>query len=150
MRSPTFRRYVWSTLLFPVKTFALATLYAFLSAILVGLALNLFAGILLNENVPCSKMIAVRTACAFFLLASLFFFFVSWLLEIARNDWLAEGAPRDLAKRDFHFESRRIRLLGCFTLGVLCTALGCASLFSSSPISLIFEILFCTVPSLRK
>ncbi len=136
-------------MVFPFKTFALSTLYAFLSANLVGLALNLFSGILLSDNTPCPKAVAVYTACTLFSVGSLFFFFVAWLLEDARNDWLAENAPREPAKRDFHVETRKFRLLICLILAVVCTAMACVSLaIPYNPVSGWIEYFTCPIPTL--
>jgi len=143
-------RYVLQALTFPVKTFALSTLYAFLSATLAGFALNLFAGVILSENVACSKAAAVYCACIFFVLSSLSFFLVSWLLEDARNVWLAENAPREADKRDFHIEARRPGLISSFILAVVCAAFGCLTLVPSSPMWWLANFLFCSAPGLRK
>jgi hypothetical protein len=74
----------------------MATAYAFLSAIFLGLALNLLVSLRVSDAVPIAQRTALYIAVGAFFVAALGFFAISWNLENARNQWIEEGAVKSL------------------------------------------------------
>lgn len=81
--------------LFPFRSFGLANLYAFVSGIFLGLALNLFVSVLLEKELRIGEKAALLAAAFAFLVSSSGIFSVHWNLEIARDEWIAEGASHN-------------------------------------------------------
>jgi hypothetical protein len=81
--------------LLPFSSFGLANVYAFVSGIFLSLALNLLVSVLLADRLRIGQKTALFSAAFAFLVSSAGFFVVNWNLEIARNEWLAEGASQN-------------------------------------------------------
>jgi hypothetical protein len=82
--------------LLPFRTFGMASGYAFLSAIFLGLALNLLVSLRVSDALPIAQRTALYLAVGGFFVAALGFFAITWNLENARNQWIEEGAIKSL------------------------------------------------------
>jgi len=102
----------------PFCTFGLASFYAFLSAIFLGLSLNVFVTVRLAKGLPRTEVIAFYIAALAFFLGAVGFFVVNWNLESARSQWIAEGAIPTESMLLEPIEMRKIQLLLGLIVGV--------------------------------
>ena len=107
----------------PFKSFGLTTIYGFLSGLSLGLALNIFASVRVTPPTSAAQERMFYLACVCFFLSSLGLLIVTWSLETASRDWLAEGAPRDQHLMLDHV-AKRLGILWSGLLLSLLAALG--------------------------
>ncbi|HET7113290.1 MAG TPA: hypothetical protein VFI57_06585 [Pyrinomonadaceae bacterium] len=81
--------------LFPFRSFGLASLYGFVSGIFLGLGLNLFVSVFLAKDLRAGEKAALFGAAFAFMVSSSGVFIVHWNLQIARDEWIAEGASQN-------------------------------------------------------
>src|ERR1044072_6265959 len=81
--------------LFPFRSFGLASAYAFLSAIFLSLSANLFVSVRLSQQLAPEQIQAFYLSALFYLVSAVGFFIVTWTLENARSQWVAEGARQN-------------------------------------------------------
>jgi hypothetical protein len=113
------RKWTADLLIAPFRSFGLASVYGFVSAMLLGLALNLFVSVHVTDRMPSNSRSTFYVAAFAFLIGALGFFLVTWNLENARTQWISEGASRSERLLREPIEMRLVQLyLGLF-LGVL-------------------------------
>lgn len=104
--------------------FGLASAYAFLSAILVSVSLNTFVSVRLANHLLSTERCAFYLSALFFFLSAVSLFVITWNLESARNQWLAEGAIRDESMLLEPIEMRSKQMYVAFIIGFLGCILG--------------------------
>jgi|SRR6266853_4303239 len=106
----------WEFSLLPFRSYGLATWYGYISGVVLGIAGNLFVSVRTGPD--------TTHTCRFYLAAlSLFcssigFFLVSWQLEMARNQWVSEGALVDKTLSEKPISQRTARLWFFLILGL--------------------------------
>lgn len=110
--------------LLPFSSFGLASLYAFVSGIFLSLALNLLVSVLLADQLRTDRRVALFSAAFAFLVSAAGFFVVNWNLEIARNEWLAEGASQNRKLLLEPIEARLRRLYSGLLTGLIGLVVG--------------------------
>jgi hypothetical protein len=103
----------------PFCSFGLASAYAFVSAIFLSLSLNIFVSVRLADRLTRGSLIAFYLSALAFFLGAVGFFVVTWNLESARSQWIAEGATPDESMLLEPIEMRKRRLYVGLVIGVV-------------------------------
>lgn len=109
----------------PFRSFGLAGVYGFLSAIFIGLSLNLFVSVRVAAATQSDGENAFYISALSFLVSGVALFIVSWELENARTQWISEGTPRGTLMLE-PIEERLVRLWGGLCSSLAFTGIGVA------------------------